>query len=350
MSDTSEPLERDELPWLKDPNIKISIWAIIKDSIGKDISKLTVPVYMNDASSLLQKCGSSMEYIDILDKACAEKEQAMRLAIVSVFGCSMTTSAERSCSKPFNPLLGETFELTTDEFEFLSEQVSHHPPVCANYARGRKSNYIYWNNTKTNTKFNGKGMDLYHQYRTYVDLPDYKERYEIQTPSMSLHNLIVGTMYLDIGGTLKSKILDQPNLACQIRFQKKGWISREEYKCEGEVYETQPEKGKKGRMLYKIHGRWSSDIFITAFMPDQYAINGKLDESTTQCFFSKNPYPEKWAYMYGMSHFSLQLNYFPSWLQKTVAPTDSRRRPDQRALENGDMILAAKEKDRLENK
>ena len=54
--------------------------------------------------------------------------------------------------------------------------------------------------------------------------------------------------------------------------------------------------------------------------------------------------------MYGMSHFSLQMNYFPSWLHNKVAPTDTRRRPDQRALENGDMKLAGDHKDFLEQK
>ena len=33
-----------------------------------------------------------------------------------------------------------------------------------------------------------------------------------------------------------------------------------------------------------------------------------------------------------------------------MAPTDTRRRPDQSALENGDMKLATFEKDRLENR
>ena len=33
-----------------------------------------------------------------------------------------------------------------------------------------------------------------------------------------------------------------------------------------------------------------------------------------------------------------------------IPPTDTRRRPDQRALELGDFKLAAKEKDRLEVK
>jgi hypothetical protein len=46
-------LERAELPWLKDPNAKVSVFAIIKDSIGKDLSKLQVPVYFNDPTSLL---------------------------------------------------------------------------------------------------------------------------------------------------------------------------------------------------------------------------------------------------------------------------------------------------------
>ena len=55
--DLDEPIERDELPWLKDPNVKISIWTVIKDSIGKgDLSKMSVPVYFNDPTSLLQKC------------------------------------------------------------------------------------------------------------------------------------------------------------------------------------------------------------------------------------------------------------------------------------------------------
>lgn len=48
-----EPLERDTLPFLKDPESRPSIWTIIKDMIGKDISRIGVPVYFNDPTSLL---------------------------------------------------------------------------------------------------------------------------------------------------------------------------------------------------------------------------------------------------------------------------------------------------------
>jgi hypothetical protein len=52
-----EPLERESLPWLKDPSAKLSIWTVLKDSIGSgDISKISVPVYFNAPNSLLQNC------------------------------------------------------------------------------------------------------------------------------------------------------------------------------------------------------------------------------------------------------------------------------------------------------
>ena len=44
------------------------------------------------------------------------------------------------------------------------------------------------------------------------------------------------------------------------------------------------------------------------------------------------------------------MNYLPNFLKKVLPPTDTRWRPDQRALENGDMKVAAFEKNRLEEK
>lgn len=33
--------------------------------------------------------------------------------------------------KPFNSLLGETYELVTANYRAVAEQVSHHPPITA---------------------------------------------------------------------------------------------------------------------------------------------------------------------------------------------------------------------------
>jgi hypothetical protein len=34
-------------------------------------------------------------------------------------------------TKPFNPLLGETWEYDNGEVKIITEQVSHHPPISA---------------------------------------------------------------------------------------------------------------------------------------------------------------------------------------------------------------------------
>jgi len=54
-----ELMERTQLPWFKDPSKKISIWTIIKDSIGKYVAKLSVPVYFNDPLSIIQKAAQN---------------------------------------------------------------------------------------------------------------------------------------------------------------------------------------------------------------------------------------------------------------------------------------------------
>lgn len=53
--DISDYEEREELPWLKPPNQKASIFKVLKDMIGKDITKFAVPVHFNEPLSMLQK-------------------------------------------------------------------------------------------------------------------------------------------------------------------------------------------------------------------------------------------------------------------------------------------------------
>jgi hypothetical protein len=91
--------------------------------------------------------------------------------------------------------------------------------------------------------------------------------------------------------------------------------------------------------VYRLEGKWNESFSM---------INEKTKEK--QVLWTKTPYPEQWEQMYGMSHYMLQLNYFPRQYKKAIAPTDTRWRPDQRALEEGDMKLAADEKNRLEEK
>jgi hypothetical protein len=100
-------------------------------------------------------------------------------------------------------------------------------------------------------------------------------------------------------------------------------------------------KGKKQVTKHMaIYGQWTKEMWFKRLQPD----------TEPELIWSKNPYHEKADFMYGLSHFSLQMNYFPKRLHNVVAPTDTRRRPDQRALENGDIKSASEAKNFLEVK
>lgn len=57
----------------------------------------------------------------MLDRAMEQTESIRRLAFVSAYVVTNLTCIERNVTKPFNPLLGETFELETPTFRFLAE-------------------------------------------------------------------------------------------------------------------------------------------------------------------------------------------------------------------------------------
>ena len=44
---------RSQLPVVKDPNDTVSMWGILKNAIGKDLSKFAMPVKVNEPLGML---------------------------------------------------------------------------------------------------------------------------------------------------------------------------------------------------------------------------------------------------------------------------------------------------------
>jgi len=53
------------------------------------------------------------------------------MAYVAAYCATRFSSVIGRKQKPFNSMLGETFELVTSKYRYVSEQVSHHPPITA---------------------------------------------------------------------------------------------------------------------------------------------------------------------------------------------------------------------------
>lgn len=131
------PKRRTKLPVDRGDVKRPSLWSVLKDAVGKDVSRISIPVTFNEPLSFLQRMAEDIEYSELLDQASETEDPFQRLLLVSALAVSHYCSAQQRIAKPFNPLLGETFELWLPEknnLKFMSEQVSHHPPISASFA------------------------------------------------------------------------------------------------------------------------------------------------------------------------------------------------------------------------
>ena len=86
-----------------------ALWSQLKDLIGADeSSKLSVPVFIMEPTTMLQKMSEILQYAALLDAAADEEDEDMRLAYVCALAISTYSSSERT--KTVQPLLGETWE------------------------------------------------------------------------------------------------------------------------------------------------------------------------------------------------------------------------------------------------
>jgi hypothetical protein len=98
------------------------IWGAVKDLIGKDLTEVSLPVFINEPLTVLQKTAEMMKFSDdYLSKAVNEVDSAKRMMYVAISNIASYSFIKGRTAKPFNPMLGETFELVTSTYRFMSE-------------------------------------------------------------------------------------------------------------------------------------------------------------------------------------------------------------------------------------
>ena len=134
------------------------------------MSKIALPAYVNEPISLLQRFAEMIEYKECLDKACEpETNQWERIIYVAAFLHMTYSGVEKRVKKPFNPLLAETFDYILDDLKYVTEQVSHHPPVSACY--GESPKYEFWGDSRIKTKIKLTGTaDVYPMTTFHIKL------------------------------------------------------------------------------------------------------------------------------------------------------------------------------------
>lgn len=326
---TLEAIDEDirlALP-MKMPKMSINIFSILRKNIGKDLTSISMPVQMNQPLTLLQKIAEEVEYSNLLDKASREPNSLHRLGYVTAFAITAYSwSAYRVARKPFNPLLGETFEYVDKNrnLRFISEKVKHNPHIMACHAES--DTFVYWQTSQVKTSFWGKSIELTPMGKVRIKLKNFDEIYEWN--KVSAHVNLIGGFSVEHYGDLTVKNLNTGEFAV-LNFEQSSLFSSSDRKISGSVFD------KNSKEAYSLHGKWHQYIH-------------KHSEYGTEEIWKIEPLPDVANEQYGFSTFAMNLNYKNEKLASQLPQTDSRLRKDQVLLENGHLSDAETEKNRLE--
>uniref|UniRef100_A0A2K6ESC2 Oxysterol-binding protein n=1 Tax=Propithecus coquereli TaxID=379532 RepID=A0A2K6ESC2_PROCO len=328
------------------PNYSLNLWSIMKNCIGRELSRIPMPVNFNEPLSMLQRLTEDLEYHQLLDKAVHCTSSVEQMCLVAAFSVSSYSTTVYRIAKPFNPMLGETFELDRLDdmgLRSLCEQVSHHPPSAAHYVCS-KHGWSLWQEITISSKFRGKYISIMPLGAIHLEFEASGNHYVWRKSTSTVHNIIVGKLWIDQSGDIEI-VNHKTNDRCQIKFLPYSYFSKEAArKVTGVVSDGQ------GKAQYVLSGSWDEQMECAKIVQSSPSSDGKqktvYQTLPAKLLWKKYPLPENAENMYYFSELALTLNE----LEEGVAPTDSRLRPDQRLMEKGRWDEANAEKQRLEEK
>ncbi|XP_039372707.1 oxysterol-binding protein-related protein 7 isoform X2 [Mauremys reevesii] len=321
---------RSCLPAPSVPAGDVSLWNILRNNVGKDLSKVSMPVQLNEPLNTLQRLCEELEYSALLDAASRCADPCERLVCVAAFAVSAYASTYyRAGSKPFNPVLGETYECVRPDkgFRFISEQVCHHPPVSACHAES--DNFIFWQDMKWKNKFWGKSLEIVPVGTVNVRLPRFGDHFEWNKVTSCIHNILSGQRWIEHYGEVLIRNVRDSSYHCKITFCKARYWSSSVNEVQGAVL------SRGGQVIHRLFGKWHEGLYRGA-------------PPAGQCLWKPNPMPRELEKNYGFTQFALELNELTPELKRFLPSTDTRLRPDQRYLEEGNVQAAESQKRRIE--
>lgn len=339
--------KRTELPvkGRKDGGNGASIFGILKKNIGKNLTKISMPVAMNEPLSALQRMCEELENSHLLDQAAACSDPLERLLYVSAYAvASYAGSFYRGGRKPFNPLLGETFEYVCTErnFRYVAEQVSHHPPVCASFASSAE--WEVAQQAVVDTKFRPTKLKLVPNGGIRLKLVGHAEVYEWNKVVTCIEDVFNSKRWVDHNGTMNVDV----STGCQavIKFQEASMFKKSKTRdVTGGIYAPRDDPKSTAKRMPKLSfvGKWNTElvcpelgnkvVFKAPVIPDDRVLD-----------------------QFGFSEFCCDLNSEPaegSAAGAALPGSDTRFRPDQRMYEADDanadekkLELEAKQRER----
>lgn len=293
---------------------------------GCDLSKITLPTFILEKKSMLERITNFFEIPDLLLEAEATDDDLLRFVLIVKWYLASWHIAPKAVKKPLNPILGELFACYWDQIPgnntayYISEQTSHHPP---------KSSYFYLMPERKirvdgvvipQSKFLGNSSAALMNGWGHVQLGNRDgETYIMNQPNVYCRGILFGKLRYELGDHMTIKC-QKTGFEADIEFKTKGFIGGTYDAIEGTI-----KNSTTGEALYSISGKWNEVMDLKNLSTGKKEV--LFDTSTTNIFEPKTRPIEE------------QLEY------------ESRRlwEPTIKALSKRDHDLATSEKAKVEN-
>ena len=299
---------------------------IVKEMITAMTQNKPAPVYFNEPLSMCQRQCEKFYYLSLLNKACQEtKNKALQLAYISAFIIGELFLSINRNLKPFNPIIGETYEYFDNEnnFRYYSEQVSHNPQITAFI--GETPDFALYGDTKNTTSFRIlKGaMELSFMNKVHLHIKSTNDHFVYNRPSIMVKGFLKPPLHNDYSGTTIIENESFPEYKAEIKFIEESWTNSVLGLIEGKIY-------NEDNTIYLIKGNWNENIYLI----DENDKDNKIDllniDSNQE--YLKNGIEGN----YELPSICYNLNYMDENLEKNLPENDSRFRKDMRLLEEAD--------------
>ena len=299
-------------------------------SQGRGVVGVSLPVRIFEPRSLIERIVDWFAYTTVFLTPSAQlKTPIERLQNIIAFGFA-GLSISVSQMKPFNPLLGETFQGTFDDgTQIFCEHTSHHPPISNFYLKGK--GYVFYGRyefiAKPNATFNT--ISLLQDGPNIVEFDD-GEKILFYMPGIKTSGMLMGERTIKYYGNMR--FIDEKNkLKAFIKFgsEKKGLFGKKKSDIvEGKLYyynsqskNNEENSAKKNynsdnnvysdleKEIAEISGSWLDNLIIgdkeiwniNKFAPDRHkAVENPLPsdqrfrEDLLWVRYQNNPMAEKW--------------------------------------------------------
>jgi oxysterol-binding protein 1 len=194
------------------------------------------------------------------------------------------------------------------------------------------------------SKFWGKSLEVHPLGTCHVSLPHKgeMEHYSWKKVTTLVNNLILGKLTIEHYGDMVVKNhRTGEELVLTFKPSSNGWFSGSGYNKDMRALEGLV-KDSKGTIRYELKGRWDESLYA-------HPVTSNGFSKSTFLLWKTHPIHPPTAKNFHFSHLGMLLNQTDKNLDKVLPLTDSRKRPDQRAMELGQWDKADKMKESLEN-